>query len=367
MNENDITALLTLKNIRGVGNILIKRLVEKFGSPEKIFSSTVSELKTVDGMTQNKIYDIKNTNSPDFIKEELKIAADEGIKIIPLSSRRYPVLLQEIADPPPVLYMKGNLPEDIVSIAVVGSRKAAREGMAAAAQLGRKLSESGIRVTSGLALGIDGAAHSGAIGYPGSTTAVLGSGLLKIYPREHRYLFKKISREGAVVSEFPLMTPPDRYNFPARNRIISGLSLGVVVVEAAERSGAIITAKSAADQGKDVFVFNLHGKNSAGVNNLIELGAKEISGIKEILFEYPWLNKKASITHNNKKELDFNEELVVKALKHAEFPLHIDEINKACKELEIKEITVILIAMELKGILGKLPGQYYYLLSEGKN
>jgi len=361
----DISPWLVLKSVNGVGNILIKRLLEKFSCPEKIFSSSINDLCLVEGMTKTKADAIKKAKETVFIKDEINTALKENIKFIHYNHSDYPVLLKEIIDPPPFLYLLGEHPPDIVSIAVVGSRNAGAEGRAKASNLSSVISKSGIRVTSGLALGIDGASHSAALNHHGSTTAVLGSGLLNLYPREHKALFKKIiDKKGAVFSEFFLNQPPDAYNFPRRNRIVSGLSIGVVVVEAGEKSGAVITAKTAAEQGKEVFVVKLENTNSPGTEILCELGAKKIVSANDIFEEFPWLKIKVFEKPPEKKSLDFNEESVVKALKQSKIPLNIDEI---CRNLNLKysnKVGAALLNLELEGIIKQLPGKFYYLTED---
>lgn len=361
----DISPWLILKSVNGVGNILIKRLIEKFSCPEKIFSSTIKELCSVDGMTLKKAESIKKAKENDFIKQEIKSVLKENIKFIHFNHPDYPVLLKEIIDPPPFLYLMGNHPPDIVSIAIVGSRNASNEGRAKASQISRYISKSGIRVTSGMALGIDGASHSSALNFSGGTTAVLGSGLLNIYPREHKSLFNKIiEKNGGVFSEFFLNQPPDPYNFPKRNRIVSGLSIGVVVVEAGEKSGAVITAKIAAEQGKEVFIVNLEQAKSPGTDLLNELGAKKISSPLEIFEEFPWLPIRDIERPAEKKSLDFDEGTVIKALKQSGIPLNIDEICRNCNFKYSNTIGAVLLNLELEGIIKQLPGKFYYLTED---
>ncbi|MGM0417529.1 MAG: DNA-processing protein DprA [Thermodesulfobacteriota bacterium] len=362
--DNDISPWLVLKSVNGIGNILYKRLINRFNTPLQIFNASVKDLAQTEGMTLKKAENIKRAKETDFVKQEIKTAQFENIKIVHLNHKDYPQLLKEISDPPPVLYIKGEHPSDIVSIAVVGSRNAGNEGRAKASVLSSALSEKGIRVTSGMALGIDGAAHSAALKQTGGTTAVLGSGLLNIYPREHRTLFKKITENGAAVSEFALHSKPDAHNFPARNRIISGLSIGVIVIEAGEKSGALITAELAADQGKDVFTADLKQTNSPGTIKLNELGAKKINTCQDLLNEYPWTGFSNNKVDNNKKTLDFNETLVVKALKKSQTPLHIDELCRDCGINYSNSMGAVILNLELKGIIEQLPGKFYYLIKD---
>lgn len=219
----------------------------------------------------------------------MKILSKENkTRTLSLLDKDYPANLKYIYDPPSILYIKGNiLPEDTIAVAVVGSRRATYYGLKNAENLGFQLAAGGITIISGLARGVDSAAHRGALKARGRTIAVLGSGLNKIYPRENEELVEEIAQNGAVISEFALDTPPLRQNFPRRNRIISGLSLGVVVVEAAKRSGALITANFALEQGREVFA--LPGKidsfTSKGTHDLIKQGAKLVESIEDIIEE----------------------------------------------------------------------------------
>lgn len=361
--DYDITPWLTLKNIKGVGNIAFRRLIDKFQSPENIFRASVNELCSIEGITESKARAIKSAEETEFIKNEIKTAERENIEIIPLTHEKYPLLLKDIIDPPPVLYMRGNHPQDAVSFAVVGSRNPSNESRAKTSVISSGIAKAGIRVVSGMALGIDGAAHSAALKHPGGTTAVLGSGLLNIYPREHKALYNEILKNGAVVSEFSLFTQPEAYNFPARNRIISGISIGILVCEAKKRSGALITANLGADQGKEIFTLNLKHTNSPGTEILNNNGAKKIDSVLEIFAEYPWMNYTEK-KDTNKKSLDFNEKLVVKALKQSHEPLHIEELCRECELNYTNEIGAVLTNLELKGIIKQLPGKFYHLAED---
>ena len=249
----DTERLLILNMIEDVGSIRTMCLLEHFGSFEAVFQATEDELKRV-----NKIGSLIAPKIVQGIREidldkELKLIKRHNVKVITFIDEDYPVSLKNIHDPPVVLYVKGEiLPEDDLAIAIVGSRKASFYGMQTAERLGYELASHGITIVSGMARGIDSSAHRGALKANKRTIAVLGSGLANIYPEENIILAEKISNKGAVISEFPMETIPDRGNFPKRNRIISGLSKGVVVVEAAQKSGALITADCALEQGREI-------------------------------------------------------------------------------------------------------------------
>jgi DNA processing protein len=242
-----------LKSVPGIGNLLFKRLIDRFNSPEFIFGAAQDELLEVEGITHRLVAAIKQRKIPDSVKKDFDLVLQKDYKIVTMADSDYPPLLLQIPDPPPFLYVFGRLDGSIKNVAVVGSRNATSYGRSTTRRLCRDLAQLKITVVSGMALGIDSAAHEGALMGKGTTIAVLGSGLENIYPAENRKLFYQIADTGAVVSEFSLTAEPDAHNFPRRNRIISGMSLGTVVVEATRRSGSLITARLAAEQNREVF------------------------------------------------------------------------------------------------------------------
>ncbi len=363
MKNNDISPWIVLKNTSGIGNIIFKRLIARFENPENIFRASLNELSTIEGMTLKKAQDLKKAKETPDIKNEIKTAEKENIRILHLNDKDYPQLLKEIPDPPGVIYIQGSHPPDIVGFAIVGSRKAGNESRAKTSLISSEISKAGIRVVSGLAIGIDGAAHSAALEYPGGTTAVIGSGLLNIYPREHKTLYKDILKNGAVISEFSLNAKPETFHFPARNRIISALSIGILVSEAQKKSGALITANIGAEQGKDIFTLKLKKNISPGIEALNEIGAREIENAEDIFKEYPWI-KIPSKNYCEKKSLDLNEQTMIKALEKAEEPLHIDEL---CKKSNLKysnKTAALIFNLEMKGLIKQLPGKFYYLVKD---
>jgi len=283
----ELRSLIHLNLTGCIGYIRFKTLLDYFTSSSRIVSSSKSELMKAEGITSNIADTILRVSKED-VEEELKLIDKYGVSIIDINHKDYPRSLTNIYSPPILLYVKGRLlKEDELSVAVVGSRKATYYGLSTAERFSYELSSRGITIVSGMARGIDTASHKGVLKAGGRTIAVLGSGLACIYPPENKGLSEEIARNGAVISEFPMKMSPNRINFPRRNRIVSGLSLGVVVVEVAEKSGALITADLALEQGKDVFAVpgEVKSDTSIGANNLIKQGAKLADNVDDILEE----------------------------------------------------------------------------------
>ncbi len=279
--------LLALSMVEGLGSIKTSQLLKYFNKAENIFSAPVKELEHVSGIGAKIAGGIKDFNWH-VLDKELELVRKHKIEVVTIADSDYPESLRQIPDPPLVLYFKGKSDWTGFNFAIVGSRKASLYGLSVAEKFAQQLAALGVVIVSGMARGIDTASHKGALKAKGATLAVLGSGLLNIYPPENESLAEKIAESGAVISEFPLNTPPLRENFPRRNRIVSGLARGVLVVEAAERSGALITADLALDQGKDVFAVpgKVDSPTSLGANHLIKQGAKLVNSIEDILEEY---------------------------------------------------------------------------------
>lgn len=279
---------MILNAVSGLGSIRIRKLIEQYGSALKVFSLKEKELSAGEILPGNVIRNVVDFPQEEFLKKEGALMRSNDVRVVTFMDENYPRNLLKIYDFPVVLYIKGEMPKEIdCSLAIVGSRWASLYGMNVAEQFAGRLSELGIPIVSGLAKGIDTAAHRGALKAGGRTIAVLGCGLNHIYPAQNEKLFCAISRQGAVVSEFPMDTPPIAHNFPRRNRIISGLSLGTIVVEAALKSGALITADCALEQGREVFAVpgKVDSPTSSGVHNLIKQGAKLITSIEDVLEE----------------------------------------------------------------------------------
>jgi len=295
MGNDELSYWLALRSVSGIGNLGFKSLLEFFKSPYHVFQASYSELVTVPGIGPKTAAAIKAFQNWQNIEKELNQLKQWNIHLITCQDERYPAILKNIYDYPPILYVKGLLKDDDLNIALVGSRMASTYGVYTTERLARELALKGMTVVSGMARGIDSAAHRGAIAGRGRTIAVLGCGLDIIYPPENKNLYDKIAANGAVVSEFSLGTPPNAPNFPMRNRVISGLSLGVVVVEANERSGSLITARIALEQGREVFAVpsNIDSHGSRGSHRLIKEGAKLIETVDDILEELlPQLDQK---------------------------------------------------------------------------
>ncbi|HEY3309470.1 MAG TPA: DNA-processing protein DprA [Desulfuromonadaceae bacterium] len=351
-----------LKAVPGVGNVTFRRLLERFESPRVALTASKEELATVRGITPAIIETIRNNSWQPFAEEECRRLSLACARLITFTSAEYPKSLFEIPDPPPFFYLKGRLVSRAAAIAIVGSRKATSYGLLTTARLAEGLAQNGIIVVSGMARGVDTAAHKGALQGGGGTIGVLGCGVDKIYPPENRKLFEEMAEKGALVSEFPLGTLPLAENFPRRNRIISGLSGGVLVVEAAENSGSLITAQYALEQGRDVFAVpgNISFASSRGSNRLIKQGAKLVDRIEDILEELPGYQAKSDRGSSAPAKLQFalspKEAAIYELL--ARSPLHIDDVI-AQTELTAGEVSSMLLHLELKGAITPLPGMHY--------
>lgn len=358
----------TLKSVTGIGNLLYRRLIDRLGTPEHVLRAPVEQLAQVNGMTPRLAAAIRSRKTPGWVRSEITKVAEGGYQVITLNDPGYPQLLRHIPDPPPLIYMHGQLDADGANIAVVGSRKATAYGRTSARQICRHLVSHGLVVVSGMARGIDTAAHLGALDAGGRTVAVLGSGLGRIYPAENRRLFQQIGRHGAVLTEYAMDAEPAPHHFPQRNRVISGLSLGTVVVEAAQRSGSLITARLAAEQGRDVFAVpgSIHAVNARGTHALIQQGAKLIESADDILEELqPRLAGIPSRRHGaatSAPVLSTDETDVLAAI--GPYPRHIDELARQLP-LEMGQIHAALIQLELKGIIDREPGQFFIRNADG--
>lgn len=278
---------LALHRVESIGSVGFLRLLESFGSPERVFSAPTGRLEVFPFVGAKTAARIKDFRDWDQVEADLEKARSLGVAILPFTDPSYPARLLTIYDFPPLLYVRGELRADEACVAVVGSRAASTYGRYTAGRLSRELAMRGVTVVSGLARGIDTAAHQGTLAGKGRTIAVLGCGLDVTYPRENRELLEEITRTGAAITEYPFGTPPSATHFPARNRIISGLSLGVMVVEATEKSGSLITARLALEQGRDVFAVpgSIDAAGSRGTNRLIREGAILVSSVDDILEE----------------------------------------------------------------------------------
>ena len=355
-----------LKSVPGIGNLLCKRLIDRFKSPENIFQASDQELLQVTGLTGRHVMALKKHRLPDSIEAELALVARSDYHIVCLTDSNFPRLLREIPDPPLFLYVYGQLEGHSGNLAVVGSRNATRYGLTTTKNLCVSLASHNLTIVSGMAQGIDTAAHEGALASKGKTVAVLGSGLERIYPAENRKLFHRIAVNGAVVSEFPLMAAPEAHHFPIRNRIISGMSLGTVVVEATRNSGSLITARLAAEQNREVFAVpgSIHSFKSTGTHTLIKQGAKLVEHAQDIVEELT-----AFFEFNARRENSPPDQAVAKlaALSDDEvrvyqaldpYPIHIDDLVRKIS-MKPGKLSSILLALELKGMVQQSPGKLF--------
>lgn len=362
-----VLAWFKLKSVPGIGNHLFKRLIERFCSPEHVFEALQEDLLEVDGLNPRLAAAIKSHQIPATAKKDIELVMQKGYDIITQADDDYPPLLLQIPDPPPFLYVYGRLDSSIANIAVVGSRNATSYGISTAKRLCRDLVFLKFKIVSGLAKGIDTAAHEGALAGNGKTIAVLGSGLERVYPSDNLNLFHQIAENGAVISEFPLMAEPEAHNFPRRNRIISGISLGTVVVEATKNSGALITARLAAEQNREVFAVpgSIQSFKSMGTHTLIKTGAKLVEHAQDIIAELPPAVVKVPFKKGHampKEDLDQHpllsteESVVFKSL--GPYPVHIDELVRKLS-LEPGKLASILMQLELKGVIYQAPGKLF--------
>ncbi len=357
----------TLKGVKGVGNLLFKRLIERFETPARVLSASRDQLTAVAGIAPRLAAAIQRALPPDDARREIDEARRRGWAIVPLTAAGYPQLLREIPDPPPFLYVVGHLDPCARHIALVGSRNATGYGLGITRQLARDLAAAGVTVASGMARGIDTAAHWGALEGGGRTVAVLGCGLGILYPPENRKLWQAIAARGAVVSELPINATPEAHHFPARNRIISGLSLGTVVVEAARKSGSLITARLANEQGREVFAVpgSVQSYKSAGTHRLIQQGAKLVASAADILEEFPYVFPAAAAGADQTAGagspgpaagLSVEETRLWQAL--GPYPTHIDDLARVLR-LAAGQLAGLLLQLELKGLVRQTPGKRF--------
>ena len=402
-------ALILLNSLKDFGFIRMKSLLRIYKTPQQILGKgTLAGLQRAEGIGKAVASSIVETakDGKEKLTRELDLVRKNKIKVISIFDKEYPSLLKSTYNPPLLLYVKGEIiPEDTISLGIVGSRLSSYYGLETAKRLASQLAQRGITIVSGMARGIDTASHKGALQAKGRTIAVLGSGLGVIYPRENKKLFLEIAEAGAVVSEFPYETIPDRQNFPMRNRIISGLSLGIVVVEAAKYSGSLITANFALEQGREVFAVpgKVSSATSKGTNNLIKRGAKLAEDADDIIEElepligrYLEVIKKDNISREMaltgdrpgsadrsgqrpvdlrlkplsgaagqdgtpartalQPRLSTEEKKVYQPL--SDDPVHIDEIVEKVN-LPVANVSSILMKLELNQLIRQLPGKRF--------
>jgi DNA processing protein len=362
---------LALSFVTGIGSRTALTLIDTFGKPSACFNASTRDLEAL-SIKQDLIEQLQSGEAYKRADRELLELARLGGRAIAIASPEYPALLRETYDPPIVLYSSGALQSPFAQplLAIVGSRRCSTYGRNVAEMLGRELAARGVTIVSGLARGIDSAAHQGALDGKGLTVAVMGTGLDDVYPKENKRLAEKVRENGVLLSEFPLGTPPLSQNFPFRNRIISGLSFGVMVVEGAERSGSLITARMASEQGREVFAVpgNITSSKSFGPNYLIKDGAKLVQTWRDVVEEFP-TDVKAEILSAERVEstarqltldevsLSETEKKVLSRLKSDE-QIHIDELARQTR-LSITDLLSALLSLEMSDRIKQLPGKYF--------
>lgn len=361
--QRSLACQLALQRIPGVGPVTFNKLVQQVSSPADIFNEP-RLLKGIDP----KIISLLQTPDWDQVEQDLEWLSADNRHVIDQQHQHYPELLQQIPDPPALLFVQGDI--NLLGkwqLAMVGSRNPSASGRDTAFEFARYLAQGDIVITSGLAAGIDAAAHKGALAASGQTIAVIGTGLDRVYPAAHRDLAHHIAENGAIVSEFPLGTPPKAENFPRRNRIISGLSLGTLVVEAAVKSGSLITARMAMEQGREVFAIpgSIHNPLSRGCHQLIREGAKLVETANDIIEE---LGAMAGVVPQSGDNFAPNGEVLASAELDKDYqqlfeflgydPIHIDIlIDKS--GLTVDAVSSMLLLLELQGQVSSLPGGRY--------
>ncbi len=356
-------AWLALCLIPEVGAATFHRLVQELGSAGAVLTATPAGLERIPGVSRETAQAIGSFAWREALDRELRVIETRGFTIIRFGDEEYPRPLAEIHAAPPILYVRGTVvPQDGVAVAIVGSRKATSYGISMAEQIGGELARRGVTIVSGMARGIDAAAHRGALEAGGRSIAVLGCGLGVTYPPEHGDLSDDLATKGAIISEFPVFAPPKPDHFPRRNRIISGLSLGVVVVEAGIQSGALITANCALDQGREVFAVpgQAMARSSRGCHQLIKAGAKLTEGWEDVWEELEPRLGLAAATEISAPSvgppLEPEEFLIVDALEGG--PVQIDELI-ARTQLPAGQMASLLLSLMLKGVIEELPGKSF--------
>jgi DNA processing protein len=357
-----LRAALSLSLVSGIGPRTYRQLVGAFGGPQQVLQASPSELRSLPGVGAKLCRAIVQAGQSTGVDDELQRCRDCGIELLELRADDYPQRLREIADPPALLYCQGKLrPQDGLALAIVGTRHGSPYGLAQANRFARGLALAGLTIVSGLARGIDAAAHRGALEVGGRTLAILGSGILELYPAEHRGLADEIGRCGAVLSEFPLLQPPKAGAFPQRNRLISGLSLGVLVIEAATSSGALISARHAMEQGREVFALpgRVDSRNSRGCHRLIRDGAKLVESVDDILEELGPLGSpiqiqpQRAVHHPAELRLNDREQTILQAIDLE--PTSVDAIC-AKTRFPVSQVLATLSVLEMRRLIRRVSG-----------
>ena len=383
--------LLQLQLACDIGPIRLRRLLEHFGSADAVFEASRAMLERVEGIGPKTAAAIRDAHHGEALEREIARATVCGVRILSIADSDYPRQLLQTPDAPACLYVKGSIePQDAVAVAIVGTRRCSQYGREQALRFGELLGSAGFTVVSGLARGIDGLSHEGALRGGGRTIAVLGNGLASVYPPEHEALAGRIAERGALISELPMDAAPDAKNFPGRNRVIAGLSLGVVVIEAGQRSGALITARHALDYNREVFAVPGRVDNpgiTAGVNGLIREGsAKLVTSLDDILDELQdvgdimrrevgsagsadsrsafadravpgrWPSEGSASTTSGLPRLPEHEQAVVRVIREGS---QLADAIALSAGLELSRVLTALTSLEIKGVVRRLPGDRY--------
>ncbi|HET9642724.1 MAG TPA: DNA-processing protein DprA [Burkholderiaceae bacterium] len=356
LEDAELFAWLRLLAVPGLGRQNARRLLATFGGPEQVFDATTAALREVVAVPLAEALALPSEGWAAQREATRRWLDGEGRSIVPLGHPEYPPQLLQTPDPPLLLYLQGR--QELLharSIAIVGSRQATPQGVANARAFASHFSSAGLAVVSGLALGIDGAAHEGGLEGPGSTIAVVATGLDRVYPKRHLALAHRIAVHGLLISELPLDTPPLRQNFPSRNRIIAGLALGTLVVEAAPDSGSLITARQAVEMGREIFAIpgSIHAPQSRGCHWLIKQGAKLVDRAEDVLEELRLAEPRLAAASTETARGPDNKDPVLSALGHD--PVTLDALV-ARTGWPADQLNVRLLELELEGQLVRLPG-----------
>lgn len=351
--------------VKGIGSARMRAMLEHFGQVQAAWEAAPAELESA-GLSPRLVEAVEQVRQANLPQRTWELIQKQGITVLTWADEAYPRRLKEIDQPPPVLYVRGQLAdEDQWSVAIVGTRRATAYGRQAAGELAAGLARRGVTVVSGLARGIDAIAHQAALQAGGRSLAVLGSGVDQIYPPEHRRLADQMCQNGALVSDYPPGTPPEATNFPPRNRIISGLSLAVVVIEAGDTSGALITASFASEQGRAVFALpgSIYAAQSNGTNRLIREGAHIYLDLPDLLEVLNLGQVSQQRAARAVLPADATEAKLYALLGRD--PIHVDEIG-ARADLPISQVSAALALMELKGLVRQVGGMNYVAVFEPK-
>ncbi len=366
MNQQEVSALLQLLTVPGIGPVRVRALVGHFRSVAAVLSAPIHSLCQVEGIERTLAESIHQAKNATMAQQQMELAEKHGCRLVTFWDAEFPEILKKIYDPPAVLFVKGEIRADEeTAIAIVGTRAPTEYGKLTTEKLASALCVRGLTIVSGLARGIDTVAHQAALKSGGRTIAVLGSGLDNIYPPENRRLAQEMAPHGAIISEYFFGTKPDAVNFPRRNRLISGLTFGTLVVEAGETSGALITAQAALEQGREVFAVpgSIFSPKSHGPHRLIQDGAKLIMSVEDILTELPrQLDMFAAAPLKTAPAVALTETELTLVAQLSHEAIHIDQLARQTG-LPTARLLSILLELEFKNIVKQLPGKFFIKLN----